>query len=207
MISFIYFDVGGVLIKDFSKTNKWELMKRDLGIRPERDIEVDLFFDEYEPKGNAGLPIESLIPLFEKNFGIKLPANCSLNEEFAIRFEKNLDIWPLVSHQTLTHKVGLLTNMYPGLLSSIKEHGLLPQTNYDVVIDSSQVGYAKPFPEIYQVAQDKAAVPANEILFVDNTDKNLTVPKHLGWQTFLFDSLDYHKSTQALSDFLDNLSN
>lgn len=32
MISFIYFDVGGVAMLDFSGTNKWELLKKEIGV-------------------------------------------------------------------------------------------------------------------------------------------------------------------------------
>lgn len=34
-IKFIYFDVGGVVILDYSKTNKWNEMLTDLGIPEE----------------------------------------------------------------------------------------------------------------------------------------------------------------------------
>ena len=32
MISFVYFDVGGVVMLDFSKTNKWYELKHDIGV-------------------------------------------------------------------------------------------------------------------------------------------------------------------------------
>jgi|TARA_Y100000310_G_C20153683_1_gene565933 hypothetical protein len=38
MNRFIYFDVGGVVIRDFSGTNKWEELRRSIGIKPEQDI-------------------------------------------------------------------------------------------------------------------------------------------------------------------------
>ena len=36
-ISFVYFDVGGVILLDYSGTNKWVEMQRGLGINPELD--------------------------------------------------------------------------------------------------------------------------------------------------------------------------
>ena len=47
MIKFIYFDVGGVVIKDFSGTNKWQELKRGIGIKPEENESFDKFFDKY----------------------------------------------------------------------------------------------------------------------------------------------------------------
>ena len=32
MIKFIYFDVGGVLVRDFSKSNKWQELVNEIGI-------------------------------------------------------------------------------------------------------------------------------------------------------------------------------
>jgi hypothetical protein len=45
MTKFVYFDVGGVLIKDFSKTNKWEELKKAKNIT---DPGFDAWFDELE---------------------------------------------------------------------------------------------------------------------------------------------------------------
>jgi FMN phosphatase YigB (HAD superfamily) len=57
-------------------------------------------------------------------------------------------------------------------------------------------------PEIYQIAQEKAGVPAKEILFVDNRQKNIDGAKKVGWQTFFYDSKDYNKSSHDLGNFL-----
>ena len=37
-LSFIYFDVGGVVIQDFSGTNKWSQLKRELGIKKLKNL-------------------------------------------------------------------------------------------------------------------------------------------------------------------------
>ncbi len=47
MISFVYFDLGGVVIRDFSGTNKWEEVKQEWGL-------TDKYWDEFEPKLCAG---------------------------------------------------------------------------------------------------------------------------------------------------------
>ena len=48
MISFVYFDVGGVVVNDCKGNDKFEKMKRELGIKAEDDKEFDEFYDEYE---------------------------------------------------------------------------------------------------------------------------------------------------------------
>ena len=88
MTKFIYFDIGGVVVKDFSKTDKWEKMKRDIGIPLKKDEEFDKFYDIYERKVDLGLEVDSLIPLIEKKFGVRFPTKYSLLEDFITAFEK-----------------------------------------------------------------------------------------------------------------------
>lgn len=78
--------------------------------------------------------------------------------------------------------------MYPGMLEAIRQKGLLPNIAWEVVVDSSEVGFCKPNSEIYELAQDRAGVKPEEILFVDNTRENIEAAKRLGWQAVLYES-------------------
>ena len=186
MTKFVYFDVGGVLIKDFSKTNKWEELKKAKNIT---DPNFDVWFDELESKlclGKATL----------ENVRISL-------DDFVSRFEVNKTIWPIIKNIKKKYKIGLLTNMYPQMLKFIKERKLLPEVDWDVEIDSSVVSLQKPDPQIYKLAQERAGVDASEILFVENSLGNIEAAQIFGWQTFLYDSGDYEKSSHELLRFLD----
>lgn len=168
MIKFVYFDVGGVVIKDFSKTNKWGELKKEKKIN---DPNFDTWFDE----------LENELCLGKATFdGTILNLN-----DFVSRFEVNKSIWPAIDMTKIKYKVGLLTNMYPGMLDAIKAKGILPDINWDVIIDSSVVGMKKPDRNIFELAQKEAGVEASEILFVENSQKNI-------------DSSDYVLSTQKL---------
>jgi hypothetical protein len=59
MIKFIYFDVGGVVIKDFSENNKWEDLKRELGIPPDRGQEFEDIYNLYQDEINTNREIDS----------------------------------------------------------------------------------------------------------------------------------------------------
>ena len=41
-ISFVYFDVGGVVVKDFSDTNHWQNLKLYLGITANLEDQFDV---------------------------------------------------------------------------------------------------------------------------------------------------------------------
>jgi putative hydrolase of the HAD superfamily len=130
---------------------------------------------------------------------LKLPLELS---DFVSRFELNENIWPVIKNIKNKYKIGLLTNMYPGMLDSIKTRKLLPDIVWDIEIDSSVVGLQKPDPQIYKLAQERAGVDASEILFVENSLGNIEAAQALGWQTFLYDSGDYEKSSRDLSKVL-----
>jgi len=199
-MKFIYFDVGGVLMKDFSKTNKWEEMLTDLKIDKENWSSLDEKYDEFEKQVSMGRSVEDFVSTLIE-FGAKLPNNYSINGDFVARFEKNDEIWKIISDYKQKYKIGLLTNQYPGMFNLINKANLLLFNDWDIIIDSAEVKLSKPNEEIYLLAQEKAKVEPGEILFVDNKDKNLEVPTRLGWKTFLYDSSDYERSNKELREF------
>ena len=201
MISFIYFDVGGVVINDCKGNDKWEKMKRDLGIKPEDDKEFDEFYDKYEKDVCLGKDIDTIIPLIEKKFNIVFPVSYSMLADFINRFEKNIYIQPVIDMIKQDCRIGLLTNMYPKMFSMMTKKGIMPEANWDVVIDSSIEHIRKPDLAIFELAEKKANTKKDEILFIDNTVANINAAKDFGWQIFLYDSYDHKKSCQAFLDY------
>ncbi|HSX09348.1 MAG TPA: HAD-IA family hydrolase [Candidatus Saccharimonadales bacterium] len=198
MIRFVYLDVGGVALKDFSRSTKWQEFKKDIGVGTDIDEDFDTFFSEYVDKICIGMNIEKLLPLITKKFGLNFSPDYSLLEDFVNRFEKNETIDNVLEVISEDRRVGLLTNMYTGMLDSINNKKLLPEFTWDVIIDSSIEGVLKPQKEIFELAQKRAGVRAEEILFVENTKKHVDVAKSLGWNTFLYDSSDYPKASEDL---------
>lgn len=202
-VSFIYFDVGGVVIKDFSDSNKWAEMLTVMGITQGDIPEFDKLYNEFEVKVCLGQNhVDELMPIFRKKFNLKVGQNFSMFEYFLDHFEKNIELWPIVKMIAKKVKVGLLTDQYPGLLAEINKRGLLPPVTWDQVIDSSAVGLKKPMPEIYELAEKHTGVPGKEILFIDNRQQNLVPARERGWHTFRYDSSDYHQANLALSKFV-----
>lgn len=198
-IKFIYFDVGGVVIKDFSGTSKWEELKAELGIPQDKNQEFEDIYDLYQDEINTTREIDSLIPIYKEKFGITLPNNYYfLVDGFVKRFERNLDIWPVIELAERKYKIGLLTNMYPKMLNEIKKADLLPNIKFDQIIDSSIEKVQKPYKEIYELAEKRCGFKGNEILFIDNSQKHLDSPKRLDWQTFLYNPSDTKKSSEEL---------
>ena len=200
MIKFIYFDVGGVLIRDFSCTDKWELVKSDLGVKPSQSKAFDKFFDKAEEDVDRGQDLQTLLPIMEKKFGLGFFPGYSLQKDIGFRFERNENIWPLAREAKKKYKVGLLTNMYPGFLDLLYSSGLMEDVGWDAVIDSSLEGTRKPESRIFEIARERAGVAPKEIFFIENTKGHIAAAKALGWQTFHFDSKDYEGSTRKLKN-------
>ena len=203
-ISFVYFDVGGVAIQDFSDSPKWDSMMEVMGIPVDRRAEFDTLYHTYDTQVCLGQHEDTLLPEIATRFNLILPTGFSMRKYFLDHFFTNNEVTvSLVQYIKKTCKVGLLTDMYPGMLDDIFSFKLIPaKETWDVIVDSSKVGFRKPMPEIYQIAQEKAGVKPEEILFIDNRQKNLVPAASLGWQTYFYDSKDYKKSSRDLLQFI-----
>ena len=203
MISFVYFDLGGVVEKDFSASNKWDDVREELGIGPSEEYEK--FWADIEKDICTRREVDDLLPILKEKFGAKVPNNYSLLNTFVKRFEKNESIWHVIEKINKTTRIGLLTMMYPGMLDAIKASGILPNINWDVVVDSSVVKLVKSDPQIYKLAQEKTGVAGNEILYIENSKKYLPIAESFGWQTFWYDSSDYEASSKELLEFWESI--
>jgi FMN phosphatase YigB (HAD superfamily) len=75
----------------------------------------------------------------------------------------------------------------PGLLSAMRRGGHVPDLPYDAIIDSSEIGHIKPEIEIFNTAMERAGVPAEETLLIDDSRPNLMAAEKLGWHVLWFD--------------------
>lgn len=199
-IEFIYFDVGGVVVLDFSKTDRWEELLDDLNINQRESFTA--LFDVYEPELCTGTHISEFIKAAENNLKVKFPPNYSMIDDFVSRFEPNPTLGELIFQLKSKYKIGLLTNMYPQMLETIINQKLLPEVKWDAIIDSSNVKCKKPDSQIYQIAEEKSQTVPENILFVENTQKHIDAAKNRNWQTFLYDPANIDKSNKELQDLL-----
>jgi len=198
MINFIYFDVGGVLLRDFSGNDGYEDLKKAIGVDIQNEKAFDIFFDEITPEICTTLDVNDLLPKLKKEFGASTNEDFSLLKAFVDRFEKLDFMQDTCDKITSRYNSGLLTNMYPRMLDEIKQQGKLPNTEWKTIIDSSTVGFAKPDEKIFHLAEKECGRKPKEILFIDNTRGHLEVAKSLDWQTFWFDPKNPEESANIL---------
>lgn len=201
MISFVYFDLGGVAIRDFSGTDKSNQMKSDLGLKGNKSELFDQILEQHgrDYDFNIDFDIDRLIPILEKKLKITFPKNYSMLADIVNRFEPNPSILSVIEKIHKTRRIGLLTNMFPRMLDLIKERNIIPPAHWDVIIDSSVVGLQKPDPKIFAFAQKLAKVKNEEILFIDNSEEHIKSAANFGWKTFLYDPAHPSDSSVKLS--------
>lgn len=74
---------------------------------------------------------------------------------------------------------------------------------WDVIIDSSIEGVKKPDKPVYRLAEKRAGFHGNEVVLVDNSQRNIEGARALGWTTFLYNPADPRKSSADLMAWLD----
>lgn len=198
MYKFIYFDVGGVVIDDFSANSKWQELQNDLGITPENHEAFWAIWQEHASRLCIDRDADVIVPHFREKLGLSLADDYSLLNDFVNRFYANPAIWPAIRQAQSQARVGLLTNMYPRMLDTIIKRELLPDITWDVIVDSSIEQLQKPDPKLYEIAQDRAGVAPEEILFIDNLPENLKVAEAMGWQTHWYDPSNHQQSAAGL---------
>lgn len=204
-IDFIYFDVGGVVVLDFSKTNKWNQLLADLKIPNNKVDQFNKYFDSKEIDFCIGKePVDSLVPILKNRFEAQIDIDYSFLTDVVSRFEPNTSLQSIIKNLNSEYKIGLITNMYLGMLDLIFSKGLITDINWSYIVDSSVVGVAKPNNDIFKIACDKAGVKPENILFVENSPMHIKAAKQFGFNTLLYDPSSIEMSNNKLLQTLNS---
>lgn len=199
-IEFIYFDVGGVLVRniDVSLHNFAEAIHRS-------DHAVKAIFHEYGEVGARGnMTVEELKIL------MLLRLNVSLNGESRDAVLSRAwidDMEPILAGHQLAkdvsqhHKVGLLTNVFRGYYPDFFHRGLVPNLRYKAVVKSCDIGLVKPEKEMYDAATQAARTRPERILLIDDSRVNVKAARSFGWQAEHFDE---HHPEQSVNRIINN---
>ncbi|MCA9348779.1 HAD-IA family hydrolase [Candidatus Saccharibacteria bacterium] len=101
------------------------------------------------------------------------------------------------------YQVGLLSNIFPGFIEDMQTRGILPKLDNVTVVDSSRVGVIKPEIKIYDIATNRAGVPPESILFIDDSRTNLIAAERFGWRGLWFDDFRPAESANRIRTALE----
>lgn len=177
---FIYFDVNGCLVLYYQRA--FAAIARDTNA-PIDVVETAYWLNNDEVCRNE---------MSVADFNARLAERLGVDQVDWIKYyleaiEPVKEMHEVVEWASQNYKIGLLTNIMPGLINSLKQAGFLPNVNYDAIVDSSELGLTKPDPKIYDVAADLAGCAPAEILFIDDQRPNLKAAADKGWNILTFD--------------------
>jgi FMN phosphatase YigB (HAD superfamily)/DNA-binding XRE family transcriptional regulator len=179
-VSFVYFDVNGCLVHFYQRA--FTKLAQATGVPS--DIVETAFWHFNDDVCRGILTIDDFNQKLAERIGVD---SLSWQDYYLETVEPIEEMQALLQWASERYKVGLLTNIMPGLLGAMRRNNQLPNLQYDSVIDSSEVATIKPEPHIYEIAQERAGIPASEILLIDDSRVNLMAAEKLGWHVLWFD--------------------
>jgi HAD superfamily hydrolase (TIGR01509 family) len=179
-VSFVYFDVNGCLVYFYQRAfDKLALIS---GAHLEAVESAFWHYNDQACKGEISLD----------DFNAKLAERLGMDrlrwqDYYLENVEPIREMQELLKETAKQYKVGLLTNIMPGLIGSMRRNEQLPNIEYDAIIDSSEVGAIKPEAKIYKEAAKRAGLEPESILLIDDDRINLMAAERLGWHVLWFD--------------------
>ena len=159
MIRAVIFDCFGVLVTDVLQVVRDELYARDK---------------------NAALEVDQLVRA--ANLGIISPkeSNRQVADILGMSYEdyhRRIDGGEVRNEQLFGYIAELRKTYKTAMLSNIAAHSLEKRFTkeelaayFDVVVVSGEVGFAKPSPEIYEIAAERLNVRFDECVFIDDRE-------------------------------------
>jgi len=195
-IKFVYFDVNGVLVRYFQRA--FTKIAADHNVSVEK---VESLFWQYNDALNRG---DMSIGEFDDVLARAVNApKVSWTEYYLANIDPITELEEAVKWAVENYRVGLLTNNLPGITRALLEHKILPDINYDAIVDSSEVGCIKPEEAIFIKATQASGVKPHEILLVDDTRSNIMAAQHMDWHVLWYDSYHPAATDQKIRQMLE----
>ncbi len=194
-IHFIYFDVGGVIVKVGSALE---------ALQEKTDKTLPEIQQALEKHASLGGKEEHLIlENFKKELGLDFSGTYKdFVELFTGAFTPIEETHALIKELARTHSVGILSNTEPGVLENSIKLGNLPDVAYKTIVASCYEGVRKPSEAIYAIAEKKADTAPANILFIDDIEKNIEAAKARGWNGVVFDTKNPANSIKKIKELL-----
>jgi putative hydrolase of the HAD superfamily len=183
----VVFDWGGVMeaLPSHATIAEWE---RRLALAPNTLPAVMWWSDAWRQLSVGSITNEEYAQHIAH--GLNLPdveaAEAFLNELYADdRF--NREVAAAVRALRGRYRTGLLTNNFPGAEKMIYDKlGFDVHAEFDVCINSAEVGLRKPDPAIFYLTLDQLGVEPQQTIFVDDILRNVDSARALGIHTVQF---------------------
>lgn len=179
-IRFVYFDINGCLVRFFHRA--FTQLVEDTG------ASADVVEATYWHYNDAVCRGDMTLDEFNQELAAKLGVKqVDWSRYYLDAIDPVEEMQELVAWAADRYYVGLLSNIMPGLIDTMRQRKIIPDIPYNQIIDSSQVHAIKPEEAIYRIAQERAGFLPEEILLVDDSRTNLMAAERMGWHVLWFD--------------------
>jgi len=199
-IKFIYFDIGGVML-DFSDVFFGSTKKFNIPINELMEFWLGDNSADEMTRGKL-IPQDFWMQAIKK-FNLKNAEDFNFIESWMADYRPITAIHQLAKELLKKYKIGLISNIYPGMMPKLIELGMVADVGYSAVVLSYETGLRKPEKEIYKLATDLSGVKPEEILLIDDREDFLEGAKRYGWNTILFDPKNIDKTFKEINLMLD----
>ena len=198
-IKFIYFDIGGVMC---DTSNYFKGVTTKFNIPLDEFINFWLGGDLADAMTRGKITPEEFWKQAIKKFDLKNAGNINFVESWMNDYKPRFEVHELVKKLFKKYKIGLISNLYHGMMPRLIEKGLIANIKYSTMVLSNKVGLRKPEKEIYELATNLAEVNIEEILLIDDRQDFIKAARDYGWQTVWFDLNNIDKSIKQIEKLL-----
>lgn len=183
-ISAILFDYGGVIeLSDFDLING---IVEILGIT--REKWGDVYYTHNHLTNVEGKSWKEVALIVADKIGAtedQLHAISKLTDEINSKKKVNTELIEIIRKlRSLGFKTAVISNYTSILRQKIIEQDI--HNAFDEIIISSEEGYQKPNPKLFEVAYKKLGVTASETVFIDDSPSSLKSAPELGYTPVLY---------------------
>ncbi len=194
-ITFVYFDINGCLVRFYHRA--FAAAAETLGISS--DLVETAFWHYNDAVCRGDMSMEEFNKALATRFHVD---TFDWGEFYLHAIEPISESQELLSWVHEHYRMGLLSNIMPGMIPEMISRNLLPNVPYDSVVDSSVVKAIKPEQAIYQIATEQASVDPDQILLIDDSRGNLAAAEKEGWRVLWFDDYRPTESIERIQEAL-----
>ena len=187
-IRFVYFDINGCLVRFFHSA--FTNLSEKTGV-PLHKVEA-AFWRYNDAICRGEITFDQFNAKFAKQMDVP---KVDWGPAYLGAVEPIKEMHELIKWASEHYKIGLMSNIMPGMITAMMDTGVIPNLDYDAIIDSSVEHTIKPEAKVFEIAEKRAGVDPKEILLVDDTRANLMAADKKNWSALWFD--DYNPADSA----------
>lgn len=179
-VEFVYFDINGCLVHFYHRA--FGTIASDTGVSSDTVETIYWHYNDAVCRGDISLSD------FNQKMAQELHSDSfDWSTYYLDALEPITETRNILEFAEEHYRIGLLSNIMPGLIKGLMERKYIPKLAYDAIIDSSEVKAIKPEPAIFEIATKKAGVSPESILLIDDSRANLIAAEQHGWRVLWFD--------------------